>query len=171
MESLQLKQIFLFVCNFTSQNGWLTCFLLISFHLVDPPNITRHPETQSVATGTNTSFRVEATGDDLQFQWQINGDNVDSSEPRLQTQCSSSGNASILHIKDTKKSDKGHYRCLVTNPVERSGKPSNEADLSVCKLFSMVWTTVLCNNYLHYACTGNIILLNLQGVTTSKSWL
>ena len=156
MESLQLKQIFLFVCNFTSQNGWLTCFLLISFHLVDPPNITRHPETQSVATGTNTSFRVEATGDDLQFQWQINGDNVDSSEPRLQTQCSSSGNASTLHIKNTKKSDKGRYRCLVTNPVERSGKPSNEADLSVCKLFSMVCTTVLCNKYLSYACTGKI---------------
>ena len=132
MESLQLKQIFLFVYNFTSQNGWLTCFLLISFHSVDPPNITGHPESQSVATGTNTSFRVEATGDDLQFQWQINGVNIDNSEPRFH--CNNTGNASTLHIQHIEKSDKGHYRCLVKSPVEKKGKSSKKADLSVCKL-------------------------------------
>ena len=107
------------------------CFLLISFHSVDPPNITKTPESHSVATETSTNFRVEATGDDLQFQWQKNGVSIDSSEHRFQ--CNSAGNASTLHIQHTEKSDNGHYRCLVKSPIEKSGMPSNEADLSVCK--------------------------------------
>ena len=104
----------------------------MSFHLVDPPTITRDPESQSVATGThNIIFRVQVTGDDLQFQWQKDGIDIDSNEPRFK--CNSAGTASSLHIKDTKKSDKGHYRCLIKNPIEKRGLPSNEASLSVCK--------------------------------------
>ena len=112
---------------------------LISFHSVDPPNITKDLESQSVTTGTNTTFTVEAKGDELQFQWQKDCIDIDSSEPRLRTQCNSVGNASTLRIKDTKKSDKGHYRCLIKNPVEKSGKPSKEADLSVCKFVIFLW--------------------------------
>ena len=107
----------------------LLCFFVL---LVDPPKITRNPENQSVATGTHTNFRVEATGDDLQFLWQKDGIDIDSSQPRLY--CNSTGDSSTLHVQHTKKSDKGHYRCLVKNPVEKSGKPSNKADLSICKL-------------------------------------
>ena len=80
-------------------------------------------------------FTVEATGDDLQFQWQKDGIDIDSSEPRLH--CNSVGNASTLHIKDTKKSDKGRYRCLVKNPVEKIGMALQEANLSVCKF--VIW--------------------------------
>ena len=32
-----------------------------------------------------------------------------------------------------KKSDEGHYRCLVKNEVKRDGEVSEEAQLSVCK--------------------------------------
>ena len=105
---------------------------LISFHSVDPPNITKDLESQSVTTGTNTTFTVEAKGDELQFQWKKDGIDIDSSEPRLH--CNSVGNASTLHIKDTKKSDTGHYKCLLKNPVEKKGKVSHEAKLTVCKL-------------------------------------
>ena len=107
----------------------------MSFHSVDPPKITRDPENLSVATGADTMFRVEATGDDLQFQWQKDGTDIDSSEPRLH--CNSTEDASTLHIKDTKKSDKGHYRCLVMNPVEKMGTTLQEANLSVCKF--VIW--------------------------------
>ena len=107
--------------------------LLCFFLLVDPPKITRDPESQSVATGTHTSLRVQATGDDLQFQWQKDKIDIDSSEPR--TQCNNIGNASILHIQHTEKSDKGRYRCLVKSPIEKTGKASQEANLSVCKCF------------------------------------
>ena len=108
--------------------------LLHFFNLssVDLPEITQGPESQSVATGAHTTFTVEAKGDGLQFQWQKDGIDIDSSEPRLH--CDSTGDASTLHIQHTEKSDKGHYRCLVKNPVEKSGKPSNKADLSICKL-------------------------------------
>ena len=99
---------------------------------VDLPEITQSPENQSVATGADTMFRVEATGNDLQFRWQKDGIDIDSSEPQLH--CNSVGNASTLHIKDTKKSDKGHYRCLIRNPVEKRGMLSTEANISVCKL-------------------------------------
>ena len=106
---------------------------IISFHSVDPPMITRDPESQSVATGTHATLKVEATGDELQFQWQKDNINIDSSEPR--TQCNSTGGASTLDIQHTEKSDKGRYRCLVKNPIEKMGKASQEANLSVCKFF------------------------------------
>ena len=110
--------------------------ILLSFHSVDPPNIAKNPKSQSVATGADATFRVEVTGDDLKFQWQKDGIDIDSSEPRLQ--CNSVRNVSTLHIKDTNKSDKGHYRCLIRNPVEKRGLPSTEANLLVCKSVSMV---------------------------------
>ena len=81
-------------------------------------------------------FRVEATGDDLHFQWQKDGIDIDNSDPRLH--CNSVGNASTLHIKDTKKSDTGHYRCLVKNPVEKRGVLSAEANISVCKFIILL---------------------------------
>ena len=82
-------------------------------------------------------FRVETTGDELHFQWQKDGIDIDSSEPRFQ--CKSAGTVSTLHIQDTNKSDKGHYRCLITNPVEKKGLPSAEANLSVCKFVILLW--------------------------------
>ena len=130
--------------------------LLCFFLLVDPPVITRHPESQSIATRTGTVLRVETTGDELQFQWQKDGIDIDHSEPRYQCnstgnasidierneprfQCNSAGTVSTLHIKDTSKSDKGHYRCLITNPVEKKGMLSAEANLLVCKSVTLLW--------------------------------
>ena len=104
---------------------------IVSFHSDDPPKITRDPESQSVATGAVATFRVQATGDDLKFQWQKDGIDIDSSEPRFR--CNSAETVSTLYIKDTNKSDNGHYKCFVKNPVERNGKPSQQANLSVCK--------------------------------------
>ena len=106
------------------------------FHSVYPPEITQDPESQSVATGTDATFRVEAAGDDLQFQWQKDKIDIDSSEPR--TQCNSTGDASTLRIQHTEKSDKGHYRCLIKNPFEKMGKYSHEAELTVCRLFFLL---------------------------------
>ena len=103
----------------------------VFFFLVDAPKITQHPESQSVATGADTVFRVEAMGDDLQFQWQKDGIVIESSGSRLR--CNRTRNASTLHIQHTKKDDEGHYRCIVKNPVKTREKPSNEAHLLVCK--------------------------------------
>ena len=105
----------------------LTNFLF--FLTVGPPGITSNPETKSVATGTDVTFTVEATGDDLHYQWQKDGNDIDSSESRFSSIQTES--TSTLRIECVKKSDKGHYNCLVKNLV---GMTSSAAELTVCKL-------------------------------------
>ena len=105
------------------------------FHSVDPPEITQDPESQSVATGADATFRVEATGDDIEFQWQKDERNiVDESQFKV----SNTKDTSTLCVRRVQKSDKGHYRCLIKNPVEKNGKYSHKAELTVCKLFFLL---------------------------------
>ena len=96
--------------------------------LVDPPKVIQHPISQSVPTGAQTTFTVEATGDDLTFQWQKNGCDVRNDSNYSGT------DTNTVSIRHAKKSDGGHYRCLVKNEVKMDGKLSKEAQLSVCKL-------------------------------------
>ena len=104
-------------------------FLTFSLFLtVDAPKITRHPERQSVVTGTSIAFTVEATGDNLEFLWKKDGKDINTNESRLQY--SQTGNASTLRIQHVKKSDQGHYKCLVKNQIEET---SHEAKLTVCE--------------------------------------
>ena len=70
-------------------------------------------------------------GDELQFLWQKDDKDIDKNESQLQ--CSQTDNTSTLHIQHVKKSDQGHYKCLVKNPVEKSEKTSHEAELTVCE--------------------------------------
>ena len=86
-------------------------------------------------TGTSAVFTVEATGDELQFQWQKDGKDIDRNESRLQH--SQTDKTSILHIQRVEKIDKGHYTCLVKNPVEVNGKVSHVAELAVCEFSIM----------------------------------
>ena len=107
-------------------------FCYCTFLTVDPPYITQHPEDQSVTTGANISFRVEAIGDDeLQFQWQKDGENIDINERWFSSE--QTNGTSTLHIRCVRKSDEGHYKCLVKYAFEKKGKPSSEAELGVCK--------------------------------------
>ena len=99
------------------------CFFFLT---VDPPNISQHPKSKSVATGASTTFTVEANGDDLHFQWKKD------SETLLDGRKYRGTKTHTLRIKDVEKSDKGSYQCLVTNGV---GKDlSKEAVLTVGKL-------------------------------------
>ena len=99
----------------------------------DPPEITQHPKHQSVSPGADVAFTVEATGDDLQFQWQKDGKHIDRDESRLQY--SQTDKSSTLHIRCVDRSDNGHYECRVRNAVERNGKTSHTAELTVCEFF------------------------------------
>ena len=96
------------------------------FLTVHPPKITRHPDSKSVATGASTTFTVEASGDDLQFQWRKDDEDLHDSNKYRGT------NSDTLHIKDVDKSDKGSYQCLVKNDVGET--LSEEANLAVSKL-------------------------------------
>ena len=94
--------------------------------VVDYPEVTEHPKRQSVPSGGETIFKVEARGDDLIFQWQKNGRNLNDSNY-------SGSDTNTLSIRPVKKSDEGSYRCLVMNDVKKDGILSEEAQLSVCK--------------------------------------
>ena len=101
------------------------------FLAVGLPKITRHPKHQTIPLGEDITFHVEATGDNLQFQWQRDGADIDSNDSWFSS--SQTDSTSTLQIQRVQKSDNGHYKCLVKNPVEQSGVPSQEAELSVGK--------------------------------------
>ena len=95
---------------------------------VDPPKVIQHPSCQTVPTGAQTTFTVEASGDGLKFQWQKNGSNLKNGT-----------DTNALSIRHVKKSDEGRYRCLVMNQVKKDGILSKEAQLSVCKFKITSW--------------------------------
>ena len=101
------------------------------FPTVDPPHITRDPVPQTVTTGADIEMSITATGDELQFQWQKDGQCVDENKPQFSFR--QTNNSSTLQIQSVEKSDKGRYKCLVWNPVENSETSSSEAELKVCK--------------------------------------
>ena len=83
-----------------------------------------------MASETNAEFAVEATGVDLQFQWQKFGDTLCGGERYY---IDDKTNSSTLRIQRVNKRDEGCYNCLVWNPVENSEKRSSNAELKVCK--------------------------------------
>jgi len=94
---------------------------------VDPPKITQHPESKSVATGADTTMSVRATGDNLHYQWQK--DNIDLSDDDRHHDT----DTDTLHIVKVEKGDsKARYRCSVKNEIGE--KCSTEAVLKVGKL-------------------------------------
>ena len=99
---------------------------MISFS-VDPPKIIEHPNSQSVPTGSQATFTIEATGDDLTFQWQKNDNDVHNGSNY------SGADTNTLSIQHVKKSHAGCYRCLVKNDVKKGGEVSDEAQLTICE--------------------------------------
>ena len=92
----------------------------------DPPKITQHPNDQSVTIGDNVAFHVEATGDDLNFQWQRNQSDLGDGDRCCGT------HTNRLRIIEVEKDDKGRYRCHVKNSV--GNEFSHEAFLIISKL-------------------------------------
>ena len=90
-----------------------------------------------MVSGTEATFKVEATGDDLQFQWQKDHDNIYDYDKKY---CGTDTNT--LHIGMVDKGDEGRYRCLVKNYVEKVA--SNDADLTVGKLVLPTYTWLMC---------------------------
>ena len=100
-------------------------------YLVDPPKVIQHPKSQSVPTRGETTFTVEATGDDLTFKWQKNSHNLKCGGNYSGT------DTNTLKIRQVKKTDAGCYRCLVKNEVKSEGEISEEAELDVCECLNM----------------------------------
>ena len=101
--------------------------MLLFILTVDPPKITRHPESKSVATGKHITMTVQATGDNLHYQWQK--DNIDLSDDNRHH---GTGTDTLRIVKVEKGDSKARYRCSVKN--EKGEEFSKEAVLKVGKL-------------------------------------
>lgn len=70
-----------------------------------PPSITKNPESLDKIEGDSATFTVEASGTEpLSYQWQKEGANI-----------SVTATSKEYKIDKVKKSDEGHYRCVVSN--------------------------------------------------------
>ena len=103
---------------------------MIFFLSVNPPNIIQHPKDQQIPSGAEATFSIKAEGDHLKYQWQQNDHNVcnDSRHKGAST--------NILTVQQVNKSDAGCYKCVVKNEVNKDGEVSEEAQLTVCKLYT-----------------------------------
>ena len=73
------------------------------------PTITVQPKDQNVTAGSKATFTVEATGDGLTYQWQVN-------KTGTWNNCTSAGNKTATFSFTTKASYSGwQYRCVVTD--------------------------------------------------------
>ena len=105
-----------------------TLVLQSLFLTVDPPKVVQHPQNQSIIPGKDIDFSIEATGGNLQFQWQKDGSDLSDGDKYYGV------HTDRLHIIMVEEGDKGRYRCLVMNKVET--KFSHEALLTESKLVS-----------------------------------
>ena len=102
-------------------------YLILFYFTVDPPKITQHPESKSVATGADTTMSVGATGDNLLYQWQKDGINLSDDDRHHDT------DTDTLHIVKVEKGDsKARYQCSVKNEIGEEF--SKVAVLTVSKL-------------------------------------
>jgi hypothetical protein len=90
----------------------------VTFQAAGPPIISQQPTNQSAAIGESATFTVAATGNDLTYQWQRNGVNIDG-----QT-------APVLTIDTiTPLDNAAKFRAVVSNP--NGSVNSAEATLTV----------------------------------------
>lgn len=101
--------------------------MLLFFLTVEAPKIILHPYNKSVATGNDTDFSIAAIGDNLQYHWQKDGNDLSDGRKYHGV------HTNVLHIVKVDKDGKGHYRCLVKNDTEEMY--SDEALLSASKFF------------------------------------
>ena len=125
-------------CVYYPHNYIISYLSNCPFFTVDPPKIIRHPESKTVATGADITMSVQATGDDLHYQWQKDCVNLSDDDRHCDT------GTHTLRIVEMERSDnKARYRCHVRNEIGETF--SKEALFKVGKL-------VVC-----YSCKSNFI--------------
>ena len=102
--------------------------------LDDPPNITNAtlPNDQlNIPEGQTVMFTVEATGTEIEYQWQRDGNDLSNNVRFIGM------NLSTLTITDVVEEDGGNYTCVVSNAL--GNLTSKAAELTVCKSFVHLW--------------------------------
>ena len=103
--------------------------VLLSSPPVHPPQITQHPASQlEVDPGIQVVFSVIATEvTELKYQWQLNDRDLLYPLP----EGVSGTTTATLTISRVAKTNKGKYRCIVSNTAGHA--TSDSAQLTVCE--------------------------------------
>ncbi len=75
------------------------------YSIEELPIIVEDPQSQSVEAGETVMFEVEASGDDLSFQWHKDGEVIDGATE------------AVLAIENVTAEDAGDYAVLIANPA------------------------------------------------------
>ncbi len=76
---------------------------VITLQVVSPPQITTHPQSQTVSNSTTISFNVAATGASLNYQWKTNGTAIPGATN------------STLNLTNVQSADSATYTVFVNN--------------------------------------------------------
>lgn len=95
-----------------------------------PPQITQHPQSQSVTVGEPVTFTVVASGSELTYRWQKDSSDI-----------ATAGTGNAFTIPTAALADAGEYRVIVTS-VDQLSDTSDVAVLTVQPLGGTVitWT-------------------------------
>ncbi|XP_071965988.1 protein sidekick-2-like isoform X2 [Antedon mediterranea] len=88
---------------------WIfSCFMWSTTYADNQPFIRIHPEDNIIVEGNRETLSCVAAGDPpLIYSWQKNGQDIDN--PNI--------NKDVLSLSSASRSDKGVYRCLVSNNI------------------------------------------------------
>ena len=101
--------------------------IFCSFTVTDPPEITLHPQSETITEGNSVTFSCEAIGNpSLSISWTKKGSPLSNIEdPRITfTELNRK-----LTITNVKRTDGGKYRCVACNCLGHA--TSNPATLNV----------------------------------------
>ncbi len=91
----------------------------------DPPAIVTQPKAKTVFDGAKAEFTVEASGDELSYQWQYRT----SSSGAWKNATGTGNQTATLKVSATLKKSGYQYRCIVTN--DRGSATSKAVKLTV----------------------------------------
>lgn len=112
-------------CQVTNIAG-TTYSVVITLTVLDPPVINSVLAGQEVILGEDSSFSSDASGDELQYQWQYSSDNITWNNVKVK------GTSSTYSFVPTTKFNRRYYRYRVYNDVGE--ETSNAALLIVCAI-------------------------------------
>lgn len=102
----------------TGATGTVTCAAALAVTpALAPPAVTTQPAPQSVGSGASATFSVAASGDQLTYQWEFNGNAI------------TGATGSSYTVGSAQQSSAGSYTVTVSNAV--GAVTSNAAQLSV----------------------------------------
>ena len=120
-----------------------------------PIVVTAQPQNRTICSGSDVTFSVTATGDDLSYQWQFNNVNIGGATDADYT------------ISGATAVNAGNYRCVISS-VECGNQFSAAATLAVNPLTAITVNPVSPKN----ACTGTNVSFSVtaSGVGLTYQW-